>query len=71
MDRGRAILKELPARPLLAGEDGVRLSLAGAQDKIAVRIEGVVFNEAFCMKLAAAAGLPAAATPLPFGRPEG
>jgi serine/threonine-protein kinase HipA len=81
-----AILKELPRRPLLAGEEGVRLSLAGAQDKIAVRIEGgkvclplggapsthilkpgverfegVVFNEAFCMQLAAAAGLPAAA----------
>jgi len=81
-----AILKELPKRPLLAGEEGIRLSLAGAQDKVAVRIErgevclplggapsthilkpatdrfeGVVFNEAFCMKLAAAAGLPAAA----------
>jgi serine/threonine-protein kinase HipA len=35
-----AILKELPKRPLLAGEDGIRLSLAGAQDKVAVRIEG-------------------------------
>jgi len=80
-----AILKELPKRPLLAGEDGIRLSLAGAQDKVAVHIEGneislplggapsthilkpaverfggVVFNEAFCMKLAAVAGLPAA-----------
>ena len=80
-----AILKELPKRPLLAGEEGIRLSLAGAQDKVAVRIEGdeislplggapsthilkpavahfegVVFNEALCMKLAAAAGLPAA-----------
>jgi serine/threonine-protein kinase HipA len=80
-----SILKELPKRPLLAGEDGIRLSLAGAQDKVAVRIEGndislplggapsthilkpaverfagVVFNEAFCMKLAAVAGLPAA-----------
>jgi serine/threonine-protein kinase HipA len=81
-----AILKELPRRPLLAGEEGVRLSLAGVQDKVAVRIEGgdvclplggapsthilkpnverfegVVFNEAFCMQLAAAAGLQAAA----------
>jgi serine/threonine-protein kinase HipA len=81
-----ATLKELPRRPLLAGEKGIRLSLAGAQDKLAVRIEGgaiclplggapsthilkpnvdrfegVVFNEAFCMQLAAAAGLPAAA----------
>lgn len=35
-----AMLKELPKRPLLAGEDGIRLSLAGAQDKVAVRIEG-------------------------------
>ena len=33
------ILKELPKRPLLAGEKGIRLSLAGAQDKVAVRIE--------------------------------
>ena len=81
-----AALKELPRRPLLAGEEGVRLSLAGAQDKLAIRMEGraiclplggapsthilkpdvdrfhgVVFNEAFCMQLAAAAGLPAAA----------
>jgi serine/threonine-protein kinase HipA len=74
-----AILKELPRRPLLAGDEGIRLSLAGAQDKVALRIEGdeislplggapsthilkpaverfagVVFNEALCMKLAAA-----------------
>lgn len=80
-----AILKELPKRPLLAGEDGIRLSLAGAQDKVAVRMEGneislplggapsthilkpaverfagVVFNEALCMNLAAAARLPTA-----------
>jgi serine/threonine-protein kinase HipA len=80
-----AMLKQLPKRPLLAGEDGIRLSLAGAQDKVAVRIEGneislplggapsthilkpaverfegVVFNEAFCMRLAARVGLPAA-----------
>ena len=34
------ILRELPKRPLLAGEKGMRLSLAGAQDKVAVRIEG-------------------------------
>jgi serine/threonine-protein kinase HipA len=81
------ILRELPRRPLLAGETGIRLSLAGAQDKIAVRVEGdaislplggapsthilkpaverfagVVFNEACCMKLAAAVGLPVAKT---------
>lgn len=76
------ILKQLPRRPLMAGEDGIRLSLAGAQDKIAVhvshgqislplggapsthilkpaieRFEGIVSNEAFCMKLARAIGL--------------
>ena len=81
------ILRELPRRPLMAGEDDIRLSLAGAQDKIAVRIadgrisiplgsapsshilkpaiatyEGVVFNEAFCMGLAAEAGLDTAKT---------
>ena len=80
-----AILKELPKRPLLAGDKGIRLSLAGAQYKVAVRIEGgdvclplggapsthilkpaverfegVVFNEAFCIGLAVAVGLPAA-----------
>src|ERR1035441_878321 len=74
-----AILNELPKRPLRAGEEGIRLSLAGAQNKVAVRIEGneislplggapsthilkpaverfagVVFNEALCMRLAAA-----------------
>ncbi len=79
------ILRELPKRPLLAGDEGIRLSLAGAQDKVALRIEGdaislplggapsthilkpaverfagVVFNEALCMRLAAAAGLPTA-----------
>jgi serine/threonine-protein kinase HipA len=76
------ILRELPRRPLMAGEDGIRMSLAGAQDKIAVRIDGetisiprgsapsshvlkpasasyagVVYNEAFCMKLADACAL--------------
>jgi serine/threonine-protein kinase HipA len=79
------ILIELPKRPLMAGESGVRLSLAGAQDKIAVckkgsnlflpldnapsshiikpdieDYNGIVFNEAFCMKLAARMGLPVA-----------
>lgn len=34
------ILKALPSRPLMAGEEGVRLSLAGAQDKIAVHVSG-------------------------------
>lgn len=38
-----AVLRELPRRPLLAGERGVRLSLAGAQDKLPVLlIDGVV-----------------------------
>jgi serine/threonine-protein kinase HipA len=79
------ILRDLPHKPLLAGEDGVRLSLAGAQDKIALYIEGnqtylplgnapsshilkpdhprfrgLVFNEAFCMKLAKQIGLSVA-----------
>jgi serine/threonine-protein kinase HipA len=80
------ILKALPHRPLMTGGDeGVRLSLAGVQDKIAVhingenislplggapsthilkpaieRFEGVVFNEAICMKLADKVGLPTA-----------
>jgi len=35
-----AIVNELPRRPLLAGEEGVRLSLAGAQDKLPVVVEG-------------------------------
>ncbi|MDF1678772.1 MAG: type II toxin-antitoxin system HipA family toxin [Legionellaceae bacterium] len=30
------ILQEMHQRPMLAGEDGIRLSLAGAQDKLAV-----------------------------------
>ena len=76
------ILRELPRRPLMAGEEGIRLSLAGAQDKIAVHVsgdvisiplggapsthilkpaiehfEGLVFNEALCMKLASAVDL--------------
>jgi serine/threonine-protein kinase HipA len=79
------ILRSLPRRPLMAGDEGVRLSLAGAQDKIAVhvsgktisiplggapsthilkpafeRFEGVVFNEALCMKLAREVGMNAA-----------
>lgn len=33
------ILRELPRRPLMAGEDGIRLSLAGVQDKIAIRLD--------------------------------
>lgn len=38
--RLRDIIQELRVRPLLGGEEGVRLSLAGAQDKLAVCLEG-------------------------------
>lgn len=34
------VLSELRTRPLLGGEEGVRMSLAGAQDKLAICIEG-------------------------------
>ena len=34
------ILQTLPRRPLLAGEDNVRLSLAGVQNKLAVHVAG-------------------------------
>lgn len=75
----------LPATPLLAGERGIRLSLAGAQDKLPIYLRdvriflatgnapsthilkppiraltGTVHNEAFCMALAGAMGLPVA-----------
>ncbi|WP_020179935.1 type II toxin-antitoxin system HipA family toxin [Methylopila sp. M107] len=79
-------IRRLPARPLLVGEDGVHMSLAGAQEKLAVAqledgsiglaLDGApsthilkpankhfhasVENEAFCLRLAKAAGLPAA-----------
>jgi serine/threonine-protein kinase HipA len=35
-----ALLNELPRRPMLAGDEGLRLSLAGAQDKLPVVVEG-------------------------------
>jgi serine/threonine-protein kinase HipA len=79
------ILRILPKRPLMAGDEGIRLSLAGIQDKLAVmiknheifiplgsapsthilkpaiaRFEGVVYNEALCLKLADAVGIPVA-----------
>jgi serine/threonine-protein kinase HipA len=34
------VIAELPRRPLLAGREGVRLSLAGAQGKLPVTVEG-------------------------------
>lgn len=76
------VVAELPARPMLAGKDGIRLSLAGAQDKLPVVFDGkrvglplnnepsthilkppiaglvgTVDNEAFCLALAARAGI--------------
>ena len=39
-DRLMALLEELPHRPMLAGQDGLRLSLAGAQDKLPVVFDG-------------------------------
>lgn len=36
-----SILDELPQRPMLAGQKGIRLSLAGAQDKLPVVFDGV------------------------------
>lgn len=35
-----ALLDDLPRRPMLAGEEGLRLSLAGVQDKLPVYLEG-------------------------------
>jgi len=35
-----SLLDELPHRPMLAGRDGLRLSLAGAQDKLPVVFDG-------------------------------
>lgn len=80
-----AVLEELPRRPMLAGKDGLRLSLAGAQDKLPVvmigdqlglplqntpsshilkpaihGVDGSVFNEGFCLALAAQLKLTAA-----------
>lgn len=90
--------EDLKKRPLLAGEDGIRLSLAGGQQKTALtvlgpdgaprlglpgpedvlaiprlgapstviikpdnpdRIPGIVENEAYCLTLASAIGIPA------------
>lgn len=42
------IISELPRHPLLAGEDGIRLSLAGAQDKLAV---GIIEKEVISIPL--------------------
>lgn len=88
-DEFAKLLAELPTRPLLAGTDGYRMSLAGAQSKVALAVvdaelflpvgsapsthvvkpaesyyQGIVFNEALCLSLAAACGLPAASCTL-------
>ena len=88
------ILRALPRRPLMAGDEGVRISLAGAQEKLAIhrspqgisipiggapsthilkpaieRFEGLVHNEAFCMRLARVIGLTVA--PVEVGKIEG
>ena len=83
----RQVLDDMPLRPMRAGDAGLRLSLAGAQDKLPVvldehpyriglplngspsthilkppiaRVDGSVFNEAFCMALAGALKLDVA-----------
>ena len=40
LDELNAIISELPKRPLLAGEKGIRLSLAGAQKKLPIFFDG-------------------------------
>ncbi len=88
------LLDQLPQQPLLAGQDEVRLSLAGAQNKLALykgadgfalplnespsthilkpeieRFPNLVENEAYCLRLAGACGLPAArAEPAHIGK---
>jgi len=82
-DEADEILSSLDKRPLLVGEDDVRISGAGAQDKLMIAfVDGEiaiptgqtpsthiikppikghpdsVHNEFFCMRLAAAVGLP-------------
>lgn len=44
------LIAELPSRPLMVGTDGLRLSLAGAQDKLPV----IVHNNRICLPLGGA-----------------
>lgn len=44
LDELNDIIGELPRRPLLAGENGIRLSLAGAQKKLPVYYDGHHFH---------------------------
>lgn len=39
-DALNALIADLPKNPLLAGEEGIRLSLAGAQNKLPVKFDG-------------------------------
>ncbi len=39
-DELNALIADLPRRPMLAGEEGIRLSLAGAQNKLPVLFDG-------------------------------
>jgi len=39
-DELNALIADLPKRPMLAGEEGIRLSLAGAQNKLPVLFDG-------------------------------
>lgn len=82
-DEAADILTSLDKKPLMAGEDDIRISGAGAQDKLVIAfvdgkiaipkgntpsthiikpaikdINDSVFNEYFCMRLAAEIGLP-------------
>jgi serine/threonine-protein kinase HipA len=81
------LIEELPNKPFLVGDEGVSMSLAGAQTKLAValgadgqicipmhgspsthilkpdaaRLQGSVYNEAFCLTLAKRMQIPAPA----------
>lgn len=46
----RQIIDELPSRPLMVGTNGLRLSLAGAQDKLPI----IVHNNKICFPLGSA-----------------
>ncbi|MCK5082314.1 MAG: type II toxin-antitoxin system HipA family toxin, partial [Candidatus Omnitrophica bacterium] len=37
------LIKKIPERPLLAGEDGIRISLAGAQEKVVLFLKDSIF----------------------------
>ena len=48
------LIQELPQRPMLGGQDGLRLSLAGAQDKLPVRLGKNNHNDLYSIGLASA-----------------